>query len=126
MAGAAAGAAVRAVGAVQGGHVHRHRHRGHGRAQDQGIESGDTTPCRMTGVTLHVSGDLTRPVILHGVVSPEKGGQVHRHRYRGPRRTQDQGARHHQWGCSLNPGPATLIQPYTLSHPQPKPQGYME
>jgi len=28
--------------------------------------SGDTTPCRMTGVALH------SPVILHGVVSPEQ------------------------------------------------------
>ena len=37
---------------------------------------GDTTPCRMTGVTLysHVPGEMgLTPVILHGVVSPERG-----------------------------------------------------
>ena len=37
--------------------------------------SGDTTPCRMTGVTLHRLRKVT-PVILHGVVSPEGGARV--------------------------------------------------
>ena len=32
------------------------------------MKSGDTTPCRMTGVTLH----KVTPVILHGVVSPNE------------------------------------------------------
>ena len=32
-------------------------------------ESGDTIPCRMTGVTLQ---SKVTPVILHGVVSPEE------------------------------------------------------
>ena len=37
--------------------------------------SGDTTPCRMIGVTLHSHVRYKEtPVILHGVVSPEVGG----------------------------------------------------